>query len=80
MSDTPKLADECKRLLDNGAAVVLMRNTLGSYTAVSFRGNDLKRLQRIIDRLPEEGKHITDDFEPSQALYRLAEKQIGNRP
>lgn len=78
MSDTPKLADECKKLLDNKAAIILFRNHLGSYSAMTMRGSYLKRLQRIIDTLPDEGNHITDDFEPSQALYRLAEKQIGN--
>jgi hypothetical protein len=61
---TPKLADECKKLLDNGWTITLFTNALGSYTAKSEHPN---------------GRHeITDDFEPSQALYRLTEKVYGN--
>lgn len=72
MSDTPKLADECKRLLDNGWLVVLVRNDLGSYTAVAVNG------EQDIEEAMEVDRQCTDDFEPSQALYRLAEKMLGN--
>lgn len=74
MSDTPKLADESKRLLDNGWRITLFKNDLGSYTARAskFVGDtdecDDDEAQTI----------ITDDFEPSQALYRLTEKVYGN--
>ncbi len=63
ISDTPKLADECQKLLDNGWTVTLFRNDLGSYTATAERGTE---------------SEITDDFLPSQALYRLTEKVGGN--
>lgn len=68
MSDTPKLADECKRLLDNGWYITLYRNALGSYTARAT----------TIDRITKHKQSIgTDDFEPSQSLYRLTEKVFG---
>lgn len=71
MSDTPKLADECKKLLDNGWTIDLYKNALGSYTAVARRPDEC-----LGDEVPDE--QITDDFEPSQALYRLTEKVFGN--
>ena len=77
MSDTPKLADESKRMLDNGVYLVMFRNQMGTYTACALRGYRAEKVQRIVNVL-EDGPNITDDFEPSQALYRLAEKQIGN--
>ncbi len=67
MSDTPKLADECKKLLDNGWRITLWKNSLGSYTARGIHG--INPCQRV---------ELTDDFEPSQALYRLTEKVYGN--
>jgi hypothetical protein len=75
MSDTPKLADECRRLLDNGWEIKLWRNPLGSYTARA-------RIPMYnTDRNPEEAtiyKAVTtDDFEPSQALYRVTKKCLG---
>lgn len=70
--------DDIKRLLDNGAYVVLFRNGLRSYTTVSLKGQDAADVQEIIDRTPDDGPHITDDFEPSRSLYRLSEKSIGN--
>lgn len=65
MSDTPKLADECKKLLDNGWTIELFKNQIGSYTATAEH--------------PDGGSEITDDFEPSQALYRLTEKITAGR-
>lgn len=69
MSDTPKLADESKKLLDNAWAIVLFKNDLGSYTAAAYASLDLTGQKPV---------EITDDFEPSQALYRLTEKVFGN--
>jgi hypothetical protein len=60
MSDTPKAGDpDIQRLLDNGWSIHLYRNALGSYTARARRWDE---------------KVITDDFLPSQALFRLVEK------
>jgi hypothetical protein len=65
MSDTPKLADECIKLLDNGWCVTMYKNAMGSYTAraASFAEPDV-----LVE---------TDDFTPSQVLYRLTEKVFG---
>jgi hypothetical protein len=68
MSDTPKLPDECKKLLDNGWRIQLFRNTLGSYTARATSGGG---------KFGPVRKETTDDFEPSQALYRITEKVLG---
>jgi hypothetical protein len=59
----PRRADACKKLLDNGWMVGLWLNPLGSYTAQARNqhGNEI----------------TTDDFEPSQALFRLTEKVFG---
>lgn len=89
MSDTPKLADECKRLLDNGWLIQLYKNHLGSYTAVALSATAARKMQACLDELELEededevfaimrGRFETDDFEPSQALYRLTEKVFGN--
>lgn len=75
MSDTPTLADECKKLLDNGWEILLFRNQLGSYTArtrVQTYNRKRNPKKPTIYKVFE-----TDDFEPSQALYRLAEKVYG---
>lgn len=75
MSDTPKLADECKKLLDNGWSITLFKCELGSYAAKAVHSvegtseSDPPGSERIV---------ITDDFEPSQALYRITEKVLGN--
>lgn len=66
MSNTPRLADECKRLLDNGYTISLYRNEMGSYTAIAVKVKGQKR------------RNVSaDDFEPSQVLYRLTEKAFG---
>lgn len=79
MSDTPKLPDECKRLLDNGWMIVLFGSQLGSYTAVALNYANETRAINAVDRairtIPE--NQITDDFEPSQALTRLSAKVFG---
>lgn len=69
MSDTPKLADECQRLLDNGWIIILFRSELGSYTAAAYPPE--------VEIELEGDATITDDFLPSQALYRLTEKVFG---
>ena len=68
MTTTPHLADECKKLLDNGWHIMLFRNRLGSYTARAITMERITKHKASID---------TDDFEPSQALYRLTEKVFG---
>ncbi len=72
MANQTRSADECQRLLDNGWTVTLFRNGMGSYTAVaSAKGQE-------IDNAKDVDRQITDDFSPSKALHRLAEKMIGN--
>lgn len=89
MSNTPKLPDECKKLLDAGWRIVLYKNQLGSYTAVGVSAESAGPIidaLEVVDPDPEcktigrlhEGYCITDDFEPSQVLYRLTEKVFGN--
>lgn len=68
MSDTPKHADDCMKLLDNGWTVKLFKNGLGSYTARAVKPGKNGAKANV----------ITDDFTPSQALYRLTEKVFGN--
>jgi hypothetical protein len=87
MSDTPKLADESKKLLDNGWTIVLRGNGLGSYTAIALDQQAvlLVDIDEAIEDYDEgespdmvlHGVCLTDDFEPSQALYRLTEKVFG---
>lgn len=63
INPTPKLADECKKILDNGWNIQLWANPLGSYSARAMNDHGT-----VVD---------TDDFEPSAALYRLTEKVFG---
>ncbi len=88
MSETPKLADECKKLLDSGWTIVMHASGMGSYYAVAVnkdRCEPLYEALRKIDPDPDcerddlviEGWCDTDDFEPSQTLYRLTEKVFG---
>lgn len=76
MSDTPKLPDECKKLLDNGWTIALFANAMGSYTAAAIKGPPDKIILELVEDTDDD--HCTDDFEPSQALYRLTEKVFGN--
>lgn len=90
MSDTPKLADESKKLLDSGWAIVLYKNALGDYSGVAISQEKCGPLMEAIaeadpDRdcetdgmAVEDGYCDTSDFEPSQVLYRLTEKVFGN--
>lgn len=75
MSDTPKNADECKKLLDNGWGIVLYKNQLGSYTACAVIP---KHMDDIHGAVKKYNDLLTDDFEPSQALYRLTEKVLND--
>jgi hypothetical protein len=81
MSDTPKLPDECKRLLDNRWMIVLLKSDLSDYTAMAIgRGSEnevraRKAINRAIKTVPE--NQLTGDFEPSQALTRLPQKVLG---
>ena len=81
MSDTPKLPDECKRLLDNGWMIVLLKGPIGDYTAaaISHRSIEENRaimaVNKAIREIPD--NQLTGDFEPSQALTRLTEKVFG---
>jgi hypothetical protein len=84
MSSTPKIPDECKRLLDNGWVIVLVKSDLGDYTAMAIgsKSEEENRAVRSINRamksVPE--SQLTGDFEPSQALTRLPEKVFGCAP
>lgn len=81
MSDTPKLPEESKRLLDNGWAIVLVKSALGDYTALAIgdasevERRALAAINRALRSIPE--NQFTGDFEPSQALTRLPEKVFG---
>lgn len=84
MSKTPKLPDECKRLLDNGWMVILVKSELSDYTAMAIapRSDEeiraIKAVNRALKTIPE--NQFTGDFEPSQALTTLPEKVFGCQP
>ena len=62
---------ELSRLVDNGRAVIVFANALGSYTAAVVP-------EGLIDRAMESDEaDITDDFTPEKAMSRLADKQCG---
>jgi hypothetical protein len=69
VSDTADATNgDIQKMLDNGWAVSLFLNGMGSYTAEATKGS------------PAYGQTvITDDFTPLQALYRLAEKVTTGR-
>ena len=71
MSDTPNAADDVMKLLDAGLIVVIRRNDLGSYTAVACKPGE------EVNEAMDDDRRVTDDFTPSQALYRLTEKYYG---
>lgn len=100
MSNTPKVADDVQKLLDNGHTVVLRMCGLGSYMALSVKDDteagetlndaidtclgwdgeeavDSDQGREFDDNMP--GVIETDDFTPSQALYRLTEKVTTGR-
>lgn len=79
----PEISDECKRLLDNGWAIVLFKSELGDYSAAAIgrSTNADKRARKVIglavEAMPE--SQITSDFEPSKSLAALPEKVFGCR-
>ena len=80
MSDTPKAADDIMKLLDAGWTVSVFKNGMGSYTAYAYKhktGRAGSHKSQSSYGLPE--RQITDDFTPSQVLYRLAEKVTTGR-
>jgi hypothetical protein len=83
MDEAPQIADDVKKLLDRGDAVILYRNQLGSYTAVTITSSERpgrrRQLALLLADMPVDGPHITDDFTPSRALYRLTEKATTGR-
>lgn len=71
MSDTPSEANDCMKLLDAGMIILIKKNDLGSYTAVACKPGE------EVSRAMKDRRRVTDDFTPSQALYRLTEKFYG---
>lgn len=71
MSDTPDSPNDCMKLLDADWRILLFKNDMGSYSAVA-----LKPGQDLMEAMEHENQ-ITDDFTPTQALYRLTEKVFG---
>lgn len=80
MSDTPKAADDCMKLLDQGYAIVMFKNQLVTYTAVGIPEQERNKvgLDQAIETALFHHRE-TDDFTPSQALYRLTEKLTTGR-
>lgn len=80
MSETAKAADDGKKLLDAGYTIVMFKNEMGSYTAVgiSEQDNDAVGLDFGLQEALHRDRE-TDDFTPSQALYRLTEKLTTER-
>lgn len=74
MDDKPNVVNDCMKLLDRGRAIVLFRNQLGSYTAAAI---GVEEAVSATCELPE--RLITDDFTPSDALYRIVEKVTTGR-
>lgn len=75
---TPLLADECKKLLDNQWSIIIYANALGSYTAMATKAPLVNVIDEFEERTGLKTCVLTDDFEPSAALYRLTEKVFGN--
>jgi hypothetical protein len=71
VSDTPAAADDSMKLLDAGFIILLRKNDMGSYTAVACKPDE------GVAEAMDDDRRITDDFTPSQALYRLTEKYYG---
>lgn len=75
---TPRLADESKKLLDNGWSIIIYTNAMGSYTAMATKTPLSDVIHQFEKKTGLKTSVITDDFEPSAALYRLTEKVFGN--
>ncbi len=72
MLSEPNKADDCMKILDNGHIVILFRSDMGSYTALALSQEECYQFNDLVESVAE--GRITDDFTPSQALYRLTEK------
>lgn len=61
---------DINRLLDNGHAVVLYKNSMGSYVAFSTT------IWRLVDEMDasDEAGHLTDHFTAHAAIAALADK------
>jgi Flp pilus assembly protein CpaB len=66
---------ELNRLVDNGQAVTIFRNQLGSITAFAVPSDHEDVIIRMNDA--DEDGHLTDDFSVEKALSRLADKMMG---
>lgn len=75
MSDTPNQPEDIRKLLDNGYAVVLFANEIGTITAAAL---PMGKMDAIDLESLDENK-MTDDFTVGQVLYRLAEKATTGR-
>jgi hypothetical protein len=76
MKPSPCSGDEVAKLLDDGYWVVIYHNRLGSFTAVALgesESDTINDVRECIEDIDDESR-ITDDFTPTKALARLAEK------
>jgi len=70
--------DDLMKLLDNGVAVSIFKNDLGSYTAIAHNMEQSIIWEELLEDQFDESQ-ITDDFTPEKALYRLVEKVTTGR-
>ena len=63
---------DLNKLIDNGKAVVIFRNNLGSVTAFAVN-NDHEDLIMAMEDADGDG-HFTDDFSVEAAIKRLSDK------
>lgn len=66
------MLNDLNRLLDNGKAVIVFKNELGSYTAFSVSNQHEDIAVAMSDA--DEDECLTDDFTPDAAMKRLANK------
>lgn len=64
-----------ERLLDNGWAILLYRNSMGSYTSMLVPVDKLAALTDYVESLADSGPHITDHFTVAESLEALVDKQ-----
>ena len=69
-SPPDEAAPELQRLVDNGYAVAVFRNGMGTYTAFAVPVANLEDAIEAAD----EHEALTDDFTPSRSVKRLADK------
>jgi len=67
--------NDVKRMLDNGLAVVLFVNDLGSYTAFAVPADHEDVMLAMEDA--DEDHMLTDHHTPEQAISQLADKVFG---